>query len=86
MFVLKYNEWLIVFADGLITHPQVSISPSPNLETNVAYLRTVQSIEFVYVCVYIAHDTCPGENYFCKILLKPNNLLKTLKLKKDAAE
>lgn len=27
-----------------------------------------------------------GENYFYTILLKPNNLLEILKLKKDAAE
>lgn len=82
--VLKFNEWLIVFADGLVAHPRVSLSTSPNLETHVAYLQTIQSVEFVYGCM--AQSAHSGENYFYTILLKPNNLLEILKLKKDAAE
>lgn len=83
--VLKFNEWLIVFfADGLVAHPRVSLSTSPNLETHVAYLQTIQSVGFVYGCM--AQSARSGENYFYTILLKPNNLLEILKLKKDAAE
>lgn len=49
MFVLKYNEWSMVFTDGLIVHPRVSVPTSWNLETNIAGLQTVKSNEFVYV-------------------------------------
>lgn len=56
-----------------LAHPLVSISVSPDLETNAACLQTIQSIELVDVG--LAHDTCSGENYFYKISLKPNNLL-----------